>query len=808
MESEQKLQISLFLHVRDNRPKPRAYTWPELCASMGPHQTQFQEKLHAPLFSPAEFLPGKPREGRWVQRVHLLVLDVDGPDHEGVDESVALEAVDFLQQIGVGAIFYTTWTHSPPDACKFRLVIPLSRPVSREAWPQFWRAANEIFGNIGDKKCADPNHVYFGAFVHPDNVEQAVYHVVEGVPLDVDLLLTGDASQQPSGADNTRQISRAELAELARNLKRRKSTHSNLMGAVLLKVCDGEIYADPGERDDTTFKLTGLIAKHMHGASASSIAEHFAPSLQLMAKQAPGGLTVGDVEAKILRHQEKLAAEKNERIADEQQDLKSRIREAFNYDRDTPYTEDEVKGVHGRWILQFNSSYYIWVDGNYGRPYAEREVLNAAFRDLAPAHSVGVALHKLAKNGGIEPKSSIELVREYGTVINDVEISLTAQKSWYRADTRTLIEAPCPVRNITPAFYADIDQWLRLLCGNEKIYYKLLCWLAGLTLLDRICVALLITGPKGVGKSLIGLGVSRIWSLGGPTSMEEVFAAFNDAILRCPLTMADEHLPRDFRGHIKSQELRWHTQATSRPLLRKFLPSSRLMGATRTLITGNSEDVMETGEQVSYNEMKASLERFLHVRAIESIIPGEPAPAAKFLLETDTSGWVERDMIAQHALWLRDNHDWKPEGRFMIDVDDVMLQRSMINRNQKASQLLQWLVGYLKNPMPYHQGGKEPWFVRISEGKLFVNIKGVVDNWSLYVEHERCPLPGVLMRTMSTISHRRAQLKVPYVGYVNYREVDVDQLRAWTDYSGWATQEEIDATLETDTEELMKPSLK
>lgn len=810
MESESenkppKYLVSLFLHVLDNDPKPRVYEWVEFCASMLPHQTQFLNKKDCYLFSPALFAPGRRRALENVVSLSMLVLDVDGENHEGVDESTMAEAISFLEETGTAGLLYTSWSHAKAlPKWKFRLVIPLSRPVSVEDWPGFWHRANAIFGGIADTQCAEAAHMYFGVFVHPDDIGSSFSHVVTGEPLNVDLVLQevpppslkGKATSiaRPLG---TRKVTREELGALANKLKKRNSAHLAETGSKLALVSKGEIYAEPGERDITTFKITSVLAEHFPDGSAESIAAHFGPSLQLMSLQAPEAPTIADVVTKLQRHQLTVQQRAEEDQEDKEAELRSRILEAFNDGRSTPYTPEEVLQIKGRWILQRMGTYYIWVGGEYRQAYVEKEVLSAAYRDLAPAHSVGVELFKMTAKGP-ERKSIGELMKDHGTVITNVELSLTARKSTYEPTRRVLIEAPCPLRNIQPCFHPEIAEWLKLMCPTDALHDKLLTWITTVTLLEEICVALVLTGPKGSGKSLLALGLSRLWSLLGPTGMNEALAQFNDGLLKCPLVFADEALPKDFRGHSKNQELRWHIQALSRPLLRKYLPAATLVGATRTIIASNDPEVLATAEVTGAHEIRATADRYLHIPVREGATVNYPSPAALFFQKTNTSGWVDRDMIAQHALWLRDNHKWEREGRFLIDVTDAELKRSMVNRNQAAAMLLQWLCGFLHEPELYKQSAKDPYCILVSDGKLLVNSRGVISNWSLYVEHERCPPPGALTRVLASLSHWRLQRNIPNVGKLNFREIDLEQVIAWAEYSGWTTKEKIMETLAED----------
>ncbi len=107
-----------------------------------------------------------------------------------------------------------------------------------------------------------------------------------------------------SGARRTlkpRLVKRDRLQKVAKSWKRAKSAAKQEMGEALERVCNGESFAPPGERDTTIFQMTQDLAKELPYADAHSVAEHFAPSLELMAGEAPDCPTVNDVAEKLAR---------------------------------------------------------------------------------------------------------------------------------------------------------------------------------------------------------------------------------------------------------------------------------------------------------------------------------------------------------------------------------------------------------------------------------------------------------------------------------------------------------------------------
>lgn len=797
------MKISLFVNAYDNEPKPWEGTWEQFAERLSEHKYTRTAKEDCPAFSPAVYPPGTTqRLDKLVTELSFFAIDVDN-----VDEEEALKLCSTIEELGVDARLYTTWRHAEASPLfKLRPVIRLSRPVSAASWEGFWVRANALFGGVCDEKCKNTSRIYFEPYAPPGTEDKNFCLKFEGEPLDVDLVMQVDPGYlvSPAVPEGTSTCSRDAFERYAKMLAgKRGNDRASEVGDILLKVVRGEVFASKGERDTVVYeKLSKPLAGRFIDCTPESIAEHFRPSLALMAKLVPGdAFTVEDVAYKIRRRQADIRAEQQQ--AEDHKRL--RIREAFRNGRDTPYTVDEIKSfgplIRKRWVIQRGRSFYFFCAGTYVGPYTTDDMHTSGERELAPASSAGVELWKLSKEGVLVPKNSQQIVSQYGTVAQQTMLDLTAQKSRYDEETRTIIEAPCPMRAITPKFHPAIDRWLQLMAGDK--YEQLKTWLAAVTKLDAACVALFLTEWKGTGKSLLAHGVSRIWTIRGPTPLEDVFANFNEPLVHCPLCFADEQLPKDFRGHTKNADLRQHIQAKERQLRRKFHPNAVIKGATRTIIAANNENVLSTQEHLSSFDIDAIIDRYFHV-------PTQKV-AAEYLSDTDTTGWVSEDKIAEHVLWLVENHVWTPKGRFLMSVEDQTLYRALNTRTGVRSAICQWLVSYLLNPKLFDTDARSKQFVRVKGKKLLVNVQGLIACWEHYVQNERCPPTGHLASDLAALceSECDSSKKDPRLRYinesgarVNYRVFNVENLIAWAEKSGFADREQIEKALSVDTQVL------
>ena len=146
----QRFGVSLFQGARDNRPKPARPTWAALVQMLAA-PWPYRSKAELPGWSPASYTHGARRGAQGVEDVSCLVFDYD--DGTGIDD--AREPwLEFPHLV------HTSWSHRL-EAPRFRLVLPLERPVSAEHWAAAWLHASERARGEVDLKCKDPCRLYF-----------------------------------------------------------------------------------------------------------------------------------------------------------------------------------------------------------------------------------------------------------------------------------------------------------------------------------------------------------------------------------------------------------------------------------------------------------------------------------------------------------------------------------------------------------------------------------------------------------------------------------------------------------------------
>jgi hypothetical protein len=396
-----------------------------------------------------------------------------------------------------------------------------------------------------------------------------------------------------------------------------------------------------------------------------------------------------------------------------------------------------------RWILQKDDSYYILSDVGNGEPRYSSALRRIALRTAIPQYLSRAPLQwtRAGNKGKTVPCTTEELLDAHCTVAEHLSASLLLQSSYFDAETRTYHEAVCPLRKITPIEHPDVHMWLEALGGTDAS--KLLDWVATVTALDHRTCALYLSGPPGTGKSLLATGLARLWTEGSPTALSRILDNFNADLTRCPLILADEALPSDHRGKQTSATLREILGNETRTLSRKFQPNSDLRGNIRLILAANNEAMLAFNEDMTPEDIDALSQRVMHIDTSSSA--GWLAARGPNFVE----GWVTSDIIAQHALYLRDTRVVPLQGRWLVQGSVGKVHHNIATRGTIQGMVAEWLVRHLDQPSSSIPSTAP---VQIGGGNYLINATVLVWYWEQYIRHERPPSTGRIGRVLKGIS--------------------------------------------------------
>jgi hypothetical protein len=146
--AETSFAIALFERIDRPRLQARTVTLSELVRML----TRFEvldDKRLGHCWSPTAYATGHTSRGNaGVEAVSCLVFDCDRvtPDPERLE--------------GVYWVGHTTWSNKP-QAPRWRVIIPLARPVPAAQWRDTWRRARAALCPEADPACKDPSRAYW-----------------------------------------------------------------------------------------------------------------------------------------------------------------------------------------------------------------------------------------------------------------------------------------------------------------------------------------------------------------------------------------------------------------------------------------------------------------------------------------------------------------------------------------------------------------------------------------------------------------------------------------------------------------------
>ncbi len=394
-----------------------------------------------------------------------------------------------------------------------------------------------------------------------------------------------------------------------------------------------------------------------------------------------------------------------------------------------------------RWVITIGDTSFVYVNGRYMPPIPKINFRASAERDLCllPEFIDGVYYYSpvtIKPDGTQRNKNTEEIFCEISTVARSMVADVSLAESYYDSTTQTFYEAVCPLRrDITPKYDSHIQKWLEKIGGEDT--NKLLDWIATVTFLRAPSCGLFLSGPPDTGKSVLANGLARLWHTGGYTRMEDVVGAFNSDIAHCPLVVADETLPDGSNGKpISTKRLRDIISADTRSLRRKHITNGAMKGTIRCMFLANSERLLDLGDEIlGADSLDAVATRFLHIMV---------SPAASQYINSlggrhgGTKDWIDGDLIAQHALWLRDTRKVVPAGRFWVEGYVSKMHRMLASGNTVSSNVLEWIVSYMNKPMKdvTNSGG-----ILVGNGEIWINTKELANHWETYIRSKSGPPP-------------------------------------------------------------------
>ncbi|MEC9048907.1 MAG: bifunctional DNA primase/polymerase [Planctomycetota bacterium] len=453
-----------------------------------------------------------------------------------------------------------------------------------------------------------------------------------------------------NAASGLQRPTRLDLHSLADSLKANKRKRE--IGKRLELVARGEVFAADGEKDSDLFRILAELAHWWPNAETDSIVDLFAAS----AKHMDAGCVIPIGEA-IVDKWERLTANRAEQLdvaAQREEDLRHVAWGLVGLDR-----SDMGDPFEAPIVVHKGRTYYVRIDDHWYGPVTRE--------DLSPD-----MLRSLRSLYGIDSADFGALMTSYGQPLREIRHSYNVPDTVLERGALIIAAGP-RARDLTPEYSETVARGIELVCGQYAEQARL--WIAGLTRHDRPCRTLVLSGARGVGKTLLLEGFGRLWKHGAAQLRHVLGVRFNDQLLETPYVIADDEAD----GSALAKYLRQAVSDRKQKVERKHQDVHTLDGAVRFAIGTN--DVMEMARGALSHELndegvQAFADRLLH-------IPVNAAARGWWrhgMLDNETEDerterLVAGGEVARHALWLAQQGPYQtPQDRFWVGHADQSLQ--------------------------------------------------------------------------------------------------------------------------------------
>lgn len=725
--------------------------WSEWVSGLEEMPVHTGQKRHLQALVLGQMVEGGSRNNRNVRTVEALALDIEQDKKNPKPDYLQrfTHAVERIVALGHEAILYTTFSHSDTDP-RYRIILPLSSPIEPKDYKRAMSWINCVTGSVADLKAQKLSQPVFIPQRKP-GTDNYMFERIPGTPIDFSDPLIQEVVEL-----------RAALGEGIGRSPMEAHTRQACK-AVLL----GQSYATEGSRDETALRICWHLGRTIKEATLEAVQHVFYWSNRCMGEDAP---TFENLHSKLTRGREKI-----------EQDPPPELQPALS------------EGEEPR-IIQFRSGYYFRVSqGAYSRVYTKDEARIASTKHLS--RDPAVQLTYMTDTGKRKKKPLETLIEEYGDLANDVLIDLSAPSTVFSYGVLKEATVAWPSQ-LEPKFDANIDQWLSLLGGE-----KLKDWLSILADLSRLSSALVIMGPRSIGKTLLAMGCASRFGSNAPARQQALTGHFQEDLARCPLVYIDEDIEdsphnRNFLSTIRSE-----LSIRERSVNRKYLTPMQMVGAIRCIISANHLPFRQKETSQTGQDLQAIAERFYWINA--------DAKAAEFLHSIPAAQkqtW-RYEGIPRYIRHLEETRIIGKEARFGVSGDSEQLA-DMINIGSGWNKwVTEWMANGVFDGFSRLNTMGDP-DVRqgavIRNGEVYVRLRAVVKGWAVYLPNVRAapdtrPIADAIKGLAYEEKYKPRDINVEGSNQRRYYHIRRSPLVAWQEDTDAGTGADLLEHLKKDT---------
>jgi hypothetical protein len=346
-----------------------------------------------------------------------------------------------------------------------------------------------------------------------------------------------------------------------------------------------------------------------------------------------------------------------------------------------------------------------------------------------------------------------ELLTRFGAEVRSVHLHSGRRGIRYDPVNKILHEGCAAIRaDLTPAYHADIHEFLTLLGGDKA--EKLLDWCATSPRVDRPTCIIYLEGPPGAGKTLLPMGLASVYGA-VPTSWANIQGTHNDSITLSPIVLADEEITAAQFGKTTSADIRKIAGNTEHQCRRMFQAPASYHGALRLVVTANNKDALKISEDMTPEDYAAIRQRMAHIACGEE--------SANFLRRiggrNTTHDWISGGHFARHLLWLSATRQVTTGNRFLVEGwDSPLLERlsSVSGITSAVIETIAFAISAKAGPVPLEG-------FLLGNGVIYVSPAAVFDTWEkVHGPNGRVPPKSRVVSALRRLSTTAELVTVPF----------------------------------------------
>ena len=688
---------TLYAHLYATSARPAAMSWEEWCEDIQKYcDKTYVQKENLLVMIPAIIAKGERRLQKNVSGITGFCFDI-----ERDKEKHSLEEYLSAIQVAIDAIskwhfcMWTTYKHKPEEP-RFRVWLPFKDPVSVEL-----NSYNKIKGyfNYLTENIADLNAQKIGqpAYLPGHHPKDPPGQFVKN---------DGNA-----GFFDYHSKDIQEILRMRRLLGAEKGTAPN--EGTTREACkflyEGKAFAKEGNRDTMATNITFRLASDGYRFSDKNIEFIFEKSLSKMGVDAP---SIENIIDKFERALENHFSDVNN---DDILDL-----------RPSEVSLELPRVVPN--IVQLGKQYYFY---EHEKRHYTRGVIETEFSRFVKTvlrKNPGVDLFYETEKGRkkLTPEQIKDtFVEPADEVIQDTSLDLP----FYREKDRTLFLPTLKRPKITPKKDELLEEWLRMLTTNRFEEFK--DWLSIYPDLTRLLSCLIILGKPGIGKTLLGSGLAKVFGDEAPADQDTLVGNWNTKLLKCPLIYIDENVDENPYKKSFMATIRSELSIRARTLRTRFKTETTLKGAIRCVITANHIP-FKSNQVATADDVAAIAERFFWVKSD----PG----TADFLQQIPQkikTRWANEGIPA-YVEYLRQERKVEDKYRFGVQGDPRLAD--IINISSRwNSYIIEWIVNGVMDGFDKLEKNRndERYGAIIYKNKVYVRVKTIVSAWDKYLTNTK-----------------------------------------------------------------------